>query len=75
MPKPRGRPRKDAAQSKGEYLDVRLEPSEKEAFKRAAELSGLALSAWVRERLRRAARAELQDAGESVPFLSRRQDA
>ena len=31
--------------------------------------AGLALSAWVRERLRRVARKELQESGRAVPFL------
>jgi hypothetical protein len=42
-----------------------------EAFRVAADLAGLALSAWVRERLRLAARRELEEAGKSVPFLGR----
>jgi hypothetical protein len=47
-----------------------LEESEKEAFRAAAELAGLDLSAWIRERLRRIARRELQEAGHSVVFLA-----
>jgi uncharacterized protein (DUF1778 family) len=54
---------------KNTTLQIRLDPSEKEAFERAAELSGIALSSWVRERLRRVARAELIDANQRVPFL------
>jgi hypothetical protein len=46
-----------------------LEVTEKQAFKQAADLAGLALSAWVRERLRLAARDELERAGYSVSFL------
>jgi hypothetical protein len=42
---------------------------ERKAFNDAAKLSGLALSAWVRERLRIVARRELEKAGEPVPFI------
>lgn len=72
MTKQRGRPQKEPARSKGDYLDVRLEPAEKQAFKEAADLAGLALSAWVRERLRRAARDELGGAGQPIAFLPQR---
>ncbi len=54
---------------KTELMEVRLGVDEKATFRKAAELSGVALSAWVRDRLRRVARAELVDAGEQVPFL------
>jgi hypothetical protein len=64
-----GRPPKDASKKKNVHLDMRLEEVEKEAFRAAAELAGLDLSAWIRERLRSAARAELEGAGQSVPFL------
>jgi uncharacterized protein (DUF1778 family) len=50
-------------------IKLRLEPEEKEAFQEAAEISGLALSAWIRERLRLAARNELEDAGKKIPFI------
>lgn len=65
----RGRPPKRPENRKEGYLDVRLEPAEKEAFKNAADLAGLPLSTWVRERLRLAARRELEDADMVVPFL------
>jgi uncharacterized protein (DUF1778 family) len=51
-------------------MHLRLSPVEKSAFERAAELAGLSLSAWVRERLRETARKELQAEGEVVPFLA-----
>jgi hypothetical protein len=54
---------------KQEYLELRLLQSEKEAFKQCAELSGIPMSAWVRERLRRSAVRELEEAGLSIPFL------
>ena len=50
-------------------LEVRLEEAEKRAFKNAADLAGLPMSTWVRERLRRAAREELEGAGMPVAFL------
>lgn len=52
-------------------VQIRLDPAEKLAFEQAARLSGIALSAWMRERLRRAARAELVDSGRQVPFIER----
>ena len=57
---------------KSDLLQLRLQEAEKEAFQRAANLAGVALSAWVRERLRSAARRELVEAGEQVPFLKGR---
>lgn len=54
-----------------ERMEIRLEASEKEAFQRAADATGTTLSSWIRERLRRAAKADLQAAGEAVPFLSK----
>jgi hypothetical protein len=56
---------------KTDTIQIRLQPLEKEAFEVAAELSGIALSGWVRERLRAAAIRELEGAGKSVPFIER----
>jgi uncharacterized protein (DUF1778 family) len=67
----RGRPRKDPDRAKGDYLDIRLGTAEKQAFRDAADLAGLDLSAWVRERLRSAARKELERADRPVAFLIR----
>jgi uncharacterized protein (DUF1778 family) len=66
----RGRPPKGSDQVKGIRLDMRIMPTEKQGFKAAAALSGLELSSWIRERLRQAARKELDQAGQSVPFLT-----
>lgn len=66
-----GRPPKGSHKVKGIRFDMRLEAAEKEAFRNAAELSGLDLSAWVRERLRAVARKELEVAGHPVAFLNR----
>jgi hypothetical protein len=67
----RGRPPKGSEHKKGDYLDVRLEPAEKAAFRLAAEIAGLPLSTWVRERLRRVARRELEEANQPIAFLER----
>lgn len=67
--KRRGRPPKGSDKIKGIRLDMRLQEAEKEGFRAAAELSGLDLSAWIRERLRRVARQELEEAGQPVPFV------
>ena len=48
---------------------VRLEAAEHEAFEEAAGLAGMALSGWVRDRLRSASRRELIESGRQVPFL------
>lgn len=62
-----GRPPK--AVKRDEYLEIRLETTEKQAFRDAAELAGIPLSAWVRERLRREAIRELEDASLPIAFL------
>jgi hypothetical protein len=50
-------------------LLVRLQPTEKEAFQDAAELAGIPLSTWVRERLRQSAVRELEAAAHPIAFL------
>lgn len=62
-----------AKKTKGEQILVRLMPSEKRAFRVAAELSGITLSSWIRERLRREARKELMEANMPVDFLELRE--
>ncbi len=57
---------------KTETIQIRLQAAEKETFEKAAALAGVALSSWVRERLRRIARQELVGAGQQVPFLQER---
>jgi len=66
-----GRPKKAVEAIKADYIEVRCEEAEKLAFKSAAEAAGLPLSGWIRERLRRTARKELQDMGMPVAFLDR----
>jgi uncharacterized protein (DUF1778 family) len=50
-------------------LEIRLDPDEKQAFQQCADMAGVSLSNWVRERLRRMARQELEDSNRPVPFL------
>jgi hypothetical protein len=72
MRKPkRGRPPKEADKLRDQPLLVRLESSEKEAFRDAAELAGVPLSTWVRERLRQIAIRELEKASRPIAFLRR----
>ncbi len=52
-----------------ELLEVRLRPSEKQAFTEAADMAGPPLSAWLTERLRCVARQGLKDLGRLNPFL------
>ena len=56
---------------KSEMIKIRVTGAEKQAFEEAAELSGIALSAWVRERLRLAAIRDLEGSGRAVPFVQR----
>lgn len=56
---------------KTDLLKVRVSNSEKEAFQIAADIAGITVSAWARERLRRAAVRDLQDASRPVPFLEK----
>lgn len=53
----------ESAPSPTAALNMRLRPDHLDLFRRAAEHAGLSLSGWVRERLLRAARAELGEAG------------
>jgi len=46
-----------------------MEPREKQAFLLAASIAGIPLSIWIRERLRRTATRELEEAGRQIPFL------
>ena len=57
--------------AKSQFIKIRLTPEEKQAFQQAAELAGIALSAWMRERLRLMAIRELEGAGYSIPFIQR----
>ncbi len=57
---------------KTEIVRLRVDPSEKQAFQEAADLAGITLSTWIRERLRRVVRLELEEAGRQIPFIKRR---
>lgn len=54
---------------KTESIEIRVQSDEKAAFKEAADIGGLPLSAWVRERLRRITIRELEEAGKPILFL------
>ena len=69
MNKKRGRPSKEVERLRNDKLLVRVEMDEKEAFKNAADLAGIPLSSWVRERLRRAAVRELEAASQPIAFF------
>lgn len=69
--KKRGRPPKEVSHLRNEPMLVRLEAREKEAFRDAADLAGVPLSTWVRERLRQIAVRELEKAARPVAFLRR----
>ena len=56
---------------KTDLVKIRVSESEKEAFQTAADIAGITVSAWARERLRRAAVRDLQDASRPIPFLER----
>ncbi len=58
---------------KSEFIKIRLDPEEKQAFQEAADLAGISLSAWMRERLRKSARIELEDTEQRIPFFMHRQ--
>jgi hypothetical protein len=66
-----GRPKKKPGTAKADYIEVRCLEAEMEAFRAAAEAAGLPLSGWIRERLRRAARKELEGMNMPVAFLER----
>jgi hypothetical protein len=68
--KKRGRPPGSTGKAKNDLLQLRVDELEKEAFQRAADLAGIGISAWARERLRQVCKRELESNGEKAPFLS-----
>jgi uncharacterized protein (DUF1778 family) len=64
----RGRPQGSTGKAKSDLMQIRLDAAEKQAFADAAALDGKDLSEWVRDRLRRISRKELEDAGKPVAF-------
>ena len=69
MSKKRGAPSKTIAERRASLTQIRLMSSEKTGFEEAAKLSGLSLSAWMRERLRSVAKRELESYGKTPDFL------
>ena len=56
---------------KTDLIQIRAQPQEKAAFQEAADLAGIPLSAWIRERLRWAATRELEQADRPIAFLNK----
>ena len=54
---------------KSKTIQIRVTPAEKVGLGKAAEIAGISLSAWIRERLRFAAIRELEAADKKVPFI------
>jgi hypothetical protein len=65
-----GAPKKPDERSKKELLQLRVGAAEKATFSDAADLDGKTLSEWIRDRLRRISRQELEAAGQPVHFLT-----
>ena len=59
----RGRPPKDKKWRKCERLDLRVDSTEKKAFRLAADRANQVLSVWIRVQLHKAADEELGAAG------------
>jgi hypothetical protein len=55
--------------TKPEIVQIRVSKAEKGSFQLAADLAGISLSSWVRERLRLAAIRDLESAGRKIPFV------
>jgi hypothetical protein len=56
--------------AKAQVLQIRLTDEEKQGFQAAANLAGIPMSSWVRERLRLAAIRDLESAGQKIPFVA-----
>lgn len=70
MEKRQEKPHARSQSPKDVPFNIRVSEAEKAAFTRAAEIAGIPVSAWVRERLRAAAYVELDNIGEAVPFIA-----
>jgi uncharacterized protein (DUF1778 family) len=55
--------------SRSSVVQIRVTVEEKEGMDAAADIAGISLSGWVRERLRMAASQELARVGRKAPFL------
>lgn len=58
--------------NKDKIIPIRASAEEKEAFERAAELAGISVSAWARQKLRTCAISELQVYNETPAFLKKK---
>lgn len=63
-------PQYTTAMTKAQVLQIRLDEREKHGFQAAADIAGIPLSSWVRERLRLAAIRDLESAGQRIPFIN-----
>jgi uncharacterized protein (DUF1778 family) len=68
--KKRGAPKKSPDKARSVLMQFRVTPLEQQAIQAAADLDGKKLSEWIRDRLRRLSRIELEKEGRSVPFLT-----
>jgi antitoxin component of RelBE/YafQ-DinJ toxin-antitoxin module len=57
--------------ARDQLLQLRVDEAEKRGFQAAADLAGISLSSWIRERLRLAAIRDLESAGQKIPFVER----
>ncbi len=57
--------------TKVKQVQVRLSDEEKRGFKIAAQLAGIPLATWMRERLRLTAIRELEIANHKIPFIEK----
>jgi hypothetical protein len=55
--------------AKDHVLQIRVTEAEKAGFQASAEVAGIPLSSWVRERLRQAAIRDLATTGQRAPFV------
>lgn len=55
--------------TQNKVVQIRITEAEKESFLLAASISGVSLSAWIRERLRMACIKDIESTGNKVPFL------
>jgi hypothetical protein len=65
-----GAPKKAPDRAKVEMLQIRVSSAEKQAFQDAADADGKKMSEWIRDRLRRLSKQELERSGRQVPFLT-----
>ena len=54
---------------KDQVIQVRVSEKEKESYLLAAQVAGIPLASWIRDRLRQSTIKELSNAGLRAPFL------